>query len=130
MSSTTTTPDLKPSPTRPDPLTAAATAQGRRPGLALSTIETCHCTRCESQIPRHHILKRIAQTPLGVISPTSRTLWAWCEFCDVFYQVQSVLIDGWRQAGDVQIVTDPQMVACIRSEIEQRDGTRRAAAGA
>jgi len=87
--------------------------------------ETAHCTQCEGAIPRHCISGNILRADDTM--QTVRRVKAYCEHCDVLYQVDSTLRSGvWQIKGEVQIITDRQAKASFIARVEHLRGARKA----
>ena len=94
-------------------------------GLLMVPAESCHCLRCESPIPRECVTDKITARKGGLA--VSRSVNAYCAFCDVIYQAVFTLNESrtqWQLVEPTDVVTDATLRKQILARIANVRGDR------
>jgi hypothetical protein len=102
---------------------SAETATGM---VILTGDESCECLHCNETIANYAVAKQI----IGPVnSPPMQRVRAYCEHCDVLYQMDRFLRDGhWVMRDRVRIITDKNARAAFLRRIDFLKGNRQRSA--
>jgi|GEM_PF-5985741 len=101
-------------------------------GVEFEVIEQCRCLRCDSAIPREHVVASVARQKPNTIAPTTQNVSVFCEFCDIVWELRRVLRDGnWHVAGAITIAHLPSrrrwvidQIDAIKGNVQRRESDR------